>query len=310
MAIIRSLDSADLNEIKEAIEKYGIGKVTTNPSLLHKASTGDIGGYLREIIDTGLLVSIETIGKNKDELVSQARNLRKQFPQENIYVKIPVDPSFSREDETHLHALLAIEELHSEMNLNTTIVHSPSQYFLAAMAGSQVISPFLGRIDDFQRESKGLVAGKDFGKMDYFPAWNTGSGVFEFARILEITKQHNLKSKPLAASIRNGRQFKEIELLSEEKGVDIIITAPLAIYQELDQGLYTTEDGSKKSISEDEIKSGLAKIPPLNLNEISLKKTAENLIHLKTLAGAKTFFEDGSAITGYLALLDGKTATT
>ena len=92
------LDSAKLEEIKE-VKNYGIlDGVTTNPSLIKKASSANnlnLEKYIIKILQTcgKLPVSLEVIGTNYEDMVTEGKILKKKFGKYgNVYVKIPVDP--------------------------------------------------------------------------------------------------------------------------------------------------------------------------------------------------------------------------
>ncbi|MDO5044397.1 MAG: fructose-6-phosphate aldolase [Coriobacteriia bacterium] len=134
------LDTADLDEIKEAASWGAISGVTTNPSLYAK-----IGGKLSnfeehigkicELVDGP--VSAETIKMTKDEIVEDARRLSRIAP--NVVVKIP----------TMVEGLAATHQLLQEgIPVNMTLCFSVTQAILAARSGARYISPFVGRFDD------------------------------------------------------------------------------------------------------------------------------------------------------------------
>ena len=85
----------------------------------------------------------------------------------NVYIKVPVNPSFKDEDNTHFDGIKAIKELTAMgIPVNTTLIFTPEQAFLAAKAGAKFVSPFAGRIDDDLRKRANLK----FDKSAYYPA--------------------------------------------------------------------------------------------------------------------------------------------
>lgn len=138
------LDTADLDEIREAASWGVIAGVTTNPSLYAK-----IGGKLAdfenhiaricEIVDGP--VSAETVAMTREQIVEDGRRLAKIAP--NVVVKIPVMPE----------GLAATAQLASEgIPVNMTLVFSAPQAIMAARAGARYISPFVGRFDDIAED--------------------------------------------------------------------------------------------------------------------------------------------------------------
>ena len=138
------LDTADLDEIREAASWGVVSGVTTNPSLYAK-----IGGKLAdfenhiaricEIVDGP--VSAETTAMTRDQIVADGRRLAAIAP--NVVVKIPV----------MAEGLAATKQLASEgIAVNMTLVFSAPQAIMAARAGARYISPFVGRFDDIAED--------------------------------------------------------------------------------------------------------------------------------------------------------------
>ncbi len=138
------LDTADLDEIREAASWGVVAGVTTNPSLYAK-----IGGKLAdfenhiaricEIVDGP--VSAETTATTRDQIVADGRRLAAIAP--NVVVKIPV----------MAEGLAATKQLASEgIAVNMTLVFSAPQAIMAARAGARYISPFVGRFDDIAED--------------------------------------------------------------------------------------------------------------------------------------------------------------
>ncbi len=253
------IDSADIDEIKEVLG-YGILEgVTTNPSLIKKAVEGRKGkkinmeSYIKEILVVckGKPVSLEVIGTDYEEMVSEGKTLFKKFNPvaKNVYVKIPVNPCLEEKCDMNFDGIKAIKTLSKQkIPINCTLIFTPEQAFLAAKAGAKIVSPFIGREDDYIREINRLK----FKKEDYFPeeGFRRGkkllddngivSGVDLIIECIEILRQSRLKTEVLAASIRSKRQFREVS----EIGVDIA-TIPLGIIKTLVDHPKTLE-GMKK----------------------------------------------------------------
>jgi transaldolase len=188
------LDTANVNEIREAHGWGILDGVTTNPSLVAKEGK-DFHDVLREIcrIVPGD-VSAECVTLTAEEMIREGRDLAKIA--RNIVVKIPI----IRE------GLKAIKTLSSEgVRINTTLIFSPTQALLAAKAGAAFVSPFVGRLDD---------------------ASHTGMDVVR--QIRAIFDNYDFKCEVLAASIRHPVHVVEAALA----GADIA-TMPFAVLEAL-----------------------------------------------------------------------------
>ncbi len=236
------IDSANLEEIREAISWGIVAGITTNPSLIKKEvdakNAPDLDDLIREILSAAGAkpVSLEVTGVIYEEMVREGRAIKKRYGDRgNVVVKIPVNPSLGTEDKTQYDGLKTIHTLAKEgIAINTTLVMSPEQALLAARAGTAYVSPFAGRIDDYLSEN---FTDKKGNKQDYYPQEgkvnSTGkkiedngivSGVDLVRSIVEIFRNYNLLTKVLAASVRNARQLREMALV----GADIA-TAPFYV---------------------------------------------------------------------------------
>ncbi len=219
------IDSADLDEIRKSIEWGMCDGVTTNPSLIKKASgkMGDsIEDYIKKIfIATGREkpVSLEVISITPEKMLGEAKILHKKFSScGNVVIKIPI----STEPENPYNGIKVVRELReSSIPVNVTLIMSPEQALIAAKAGANYVSPFAGRIDDYIRDG----IGEKFGKSDYFPARGIEnrddngikSGIDLIKKILAVYSRYEIKTEVIAASIRNARQARE----AAETGVHI-----------------------------------------------------------------------------------------
>lgn len=163
------IDTANIKEIKNAWDIGVIDGVTTNPSLISKEGKEPVE-LLREIC--GIVngpVSAEAVSLTADEMVREAESLSRIH--HNIVVKIPMI------DE----GLKAVKRL-SAMGIktNVTLVFSPSQALLAAKAGANYVSPFVGRLDDISHSGMELVG-----------------------EILEIYENYVFDTEVIVASVRN-----------------------------------------------------------------------------------------------------------
>ena len=140
------LDTANINEIKQAWDAGIIDGVTTNPSLILKSGRNltDVLVEISEIVDDN--ISGEVISLEAEGMVKEARELIKISPK--IVIKIPMTSE----------GLKAVKILTKEgIRTNVTLIFSDNQALLAAKAGATFVSPFLGRIDDIGHESLILI---------------------------------------------------------------------------------------------------------------------------------------------------------
>lgn len=186
------VDTASLDQIREA---HGLGildGVTTNPSLMAKEGISGIKNikdhYVKicDIVDGD--VSAEVISTDFDGIVSEGKELAKLAP--NIVVKVPMIKD----------GIKAIKWFSDNgIKTNCTLVFSAGQAILAAKAGATYISPFIGRIDD-----------------------TTWDGIRLIHQIAEIYAIQGYDTEILAASIRNSRHIVQ----AAQSGADIV-TCPL-----------------------------------------------------------------------------------
>src|SRR4030066_1648344 len=141
------LDTANVNEIKEAASLGVLDGVTTNPSLVAKEGK-DFKAVLVEIcaIVNGP-VSAEVVSTDFNGMVREGQELAKIHP--NIVVKVPIIKE----------GLKAIKKLSAEgIRINCTLIFQPMQALLAAKAGAAFVSPFVGRIDDVSQAGMEIIS--------------------------------------------------------------------------------------------------------------------------------------------------------
>ena len=141
------LDTANVEEIKEAVDWGVVSGVTTNPTLIAREEGGDFHEIIKEICNLVQgPVSAEVISQDLDGILREARELSKIDP--HVVVKIPVTSE----------GLSAVKVLSSEgVRANVTLVFSALQALLAAQAGAAYVSPFIGRIDDIGQEGMDIL---------------------------------------------------------------------------------------------------------------------------------------------------------
>jgi len=172
------LDTANIKEIRQAVEWGAIQGVTTNPTLVAREGR-DFHTVVREIasIVEGP-VSAEVISTDTDGMIEEARELRKLAP--SVVVKIPMTPS----------GMAAIKRLsHEGIATNVTLVFSTTQALLAARAGATYVSPFVGRLDDIGHDGMEVVS-----------------------QAVTLLRQYSLSTQVIAASIRHPRHVLQAAL--------------------------------------------------------------------------------------------------
>ena len=189
------LDTANLNEIREAAA-FGIADgVTTNPSLIAKEGDVDFKRHIAAICELVRgPVSAEVTSNDVEGMVREGREYARVAP--NVVIKCPLTRD----------GLKATRQLSDEgTKVNVTLCFSAAQAIMAAKAGASFISPFLGRLDDIGQD--GLVLLQD---------------------IVEIYKNYDWKTEVLAASIRHPIHVIE----AARMGADIA-TMPFKVIDQL-----------------------------------------------------------------------------
>ncbi len=190
------IDTANLEEIKNAHLKGWVDGVTTNPTLIAKDGGGrnikDIIADICEIVSGP--VSAEVIALDAKGMIKEGKELSKIA--KNVVVKVPLT-----ED-----GLIAVKEFSKEgIQTNVTLVFSPLQALLAAKAGATMVSPFVGRLDDI-----------------------SVSGMEIVSQIKTIFDNYGFPTEVLVASVRHPIHLLESALI----GADIA-TIPYSVMKQL-----------------------------------------------------------------------------
>lgn len=204
------IDTADINEIKDANDMGVIDGVTTNPSLI--AQTGrkfeDVIKEICAIVDGP--VSAETITLEAPSMFKEAIDLAKIH--KNVVVKIPLIPE----------GLKAVKMCAAEgIKTNVTLCFSANQALLAAKAGATYISPFVGRLDDITHVGMDLIE-----------------------QICSIYQNYDFATKVLVASVRHPIHVLE----AAQMGADVC-TIPYKVIKQLAHHPLT-DSGLKKFLSD------------------------------------------------------------
>lgn len=189
------LDTANLNEIREAASFGFADGVTTNPSLIAKEGDVDFKQHIAAICELVQgPVSAEVTSQDKDGMVREGLEYAKIAP--NVVIKCPLTKD----------GLKATRHLSDEgIRVNVTLCFSAAQAILAAKAGASFISPFLGRLDDIGE-----------------------NGLILLQNIIEIYQNYPWKTEVLAASLRHPIHVIEAARL----GADIA-TMPFKVIDQL-----------------------------------------------------------------------------
>jgi transaldolase len=188
------IDTANIDEIREAASWGILDGVTTNPSLI--AQTGrDFKGVVAEICEiVDGPISAECVEVTAERMIPEAKQIATMHP--NIVVKVPL---------THegLKTVHAISQ--DGIKTNVTLCFSAAQGLMAAKAGATYISPFIGRLDDIGHDGMEVVE-----------------------QLVEIYRQHQLSTKVLAASIRGPKHVVEAALAGAH-----VATIPFKVLSQL-----------------------------------------------------------------------------
>lgn len=191
------IDTADLDEIRDALSMGVLDGVTTNPSLMARAGRKDTDKLLKEICDlvegpvSGEVVALDAAG-----MIKEGRRL--SGLSEHLVVKIPLT----------IDGLKATRALSDEgIPVNLTLCFSVSQALLAAKAGAAYVSPFVGRLDDISQDGMGLIED-----------------------IVEVYEKYEIGTEIIVASVRHPDHVVRAALL----GADIA-TIPHKVIKQLVQ---------------------------------------------------------------------------
>jgi transaldolase len=204
------IDTANLDEIKQAHDLGVLDGVTTNPSLIAKEGI-DYGQRLAEIckIVSGP-VSAEVIALEADAMVKEGKERARIA--ENIVVKLP----------STVDGLKACKALSDDgIRTNMTLCFQPLQAMMVAKAGAFLVSPFIGRLDDIGEDGMDLIH-----------------------RTKQIYENYGYNTKILAASIRHPKHMLECALA----GADVA-TVPLGVIKQL-MSHPLTDSGIEKFLSD------------------------------------------------------------
>ncbi|HEX5239694.1 MAG TPA: fructose-6-phosphate aldolase [Candidatus Limnocylindrales bacterium] len=189
------LDTAEIEEIR-TVARWGVlDGVTTNPTLFSKIHGMTYDEVLQDICKiTSGPVSAEVVADEADGMVREGRHFAKLA--DNIYVKVPMSEN----------GLEAMSRFRAEgIKTNCTLIFSANQGLLAAKAGANILSPFVGRLDDINEE-----------------------GMTVIRELSEIVRFFELDTEVLTASVRHPRHVTEAALAGSH-----IATLPFKVFQQM-----------------------------------------------------------------------------
>ncbi|HJK90855.1 MAG TPA: fructose-6-phosphate aldolase [Polyangiaceae bacterium LLY-WYZ-15_(1-7)] len=204
------IDTADIDEIRDAAAMGLVDGVTTNPSLIAKTGRGqkEVTLEICELVDGP--ISAEVLATDFEGIVKEGKELAAWH--DNIVVKVPLIAE----------GLKAVRALTAEgIKTNVTLCFSAPQAIMAAKAGATYISPFIGRIDDI-----------------------SGTGMHLIQEIVTIYQNYDYDTEVLAASIRHPMHVVEAALL----GADVATLPHKVIHQLLKHPL--TDAGLEKFLAD------------------------------------------------------------
>jgi len=207
------IDTANIDEIKEAHAMGMVDGVTTNPSLISKEGRDfeEIIKDICEIVDGP--ISAEVIALDTEGMVSEARDLAAIH--DNIVIKIPMT----------VDGLKATRQLTDKgIRTNVTLIFSPLQALMAAKAGATYVSPFVGRLDDISHDGLVLVD-----------------------QIMDIYENYGFNTEIIVASVRNPLHVLESAIMGAHIAtIPFNVLSKLAAHPLTDKGIKAFLDDWEK----------------------------------------------------------------
>ena len=206
------IDTANIEEIKDAATLGVIDGVTTNPSLIAKEGKKleDVIGEICKLVDGPISGEIKATTTKWEEMVAEGKEIAKFH--KNMVVKIPMTKD----------GLIAVKELTKlGIKTNVTLIFSVNQALLAAKAGATFVSPFVGRLDDISEDGVQLIYD-----------------------IVDVFTNYDIKTEIIAASIRHPMHAVECA----KAGADIATIPYKVIMQMIKHPL--TDQGIEKFVND------------------------------------------------------------
>jgi len=207
------IDTANVNEIREAHSMGMVDGVTTNPTLIAKEGRDfkEVIAEICSIVDGP--ISAEAVSLDAAGMIEEGRELVKIH--KNIVVKIPMT----------IDGLKAVQTLSAEgIATNVTLVFSPLQALMAAKAGATYVSPFVGRLDDLSQDGMELID-----------------------QIITIYENYGYQTEIIVASIRHPMHVLESAMLGADIAtIPFSVISKLAAHPLTDKGIKSFLDDWEK----------------------------------------------------------------
>ena len=206
------IDTANIDEIRDAVKLGVIDGVTTNPSLIAKEGRKleDVISEICSLVDGPISGEVKATTSNWQDMVEEGKAIAKLH--KNMVVKIPMTKD----------GLIATRELSKlSIKTNVTLIFSVNQALLAAKAGATYVSPFVGRLDDISEDGVALIYD-----------------------IADVFANYNISTEIIAASIRNPLHVVECA----KAGADIA-TIPYKVIMQMTKHPLT-DQGIEKFIND------------------------------------------------------------
>ncbi len=289
------IDTAKLDEIKEAYSWGIVGGVTTNPSLIKKAVDAlkakneniEMEAYIKQICETvgeGKPVSLEVISLTRGKMIEEGQILYAKFNQvaDNVVIKIPINTYNGEDTTSDYEGLKVISELsRKDIPVNATLIMSSEQALLAAKAGARYASPFAGRIDDYIRKNLAIK----FEKQDYFDfCLMEAIGEQRFYERIEDTSHKSPQSVYLDQKIRKCIDFAQDKGIGSGVG---LVKSIMKIYRNFNMKTEVIAASIRNARQAREMAEAGADIATIPFSIIK-----EMIAHPKTAEGIKSFVAD------------------
>jgi transaldolase len=207
------IDTANIDEIKEATALGMVDGVTTNPSLIAKEKK-DFETVVKEILRIVKgPVSLEVVSQTAKDMFAEGKKLARMG--KNVVIKVPLSTEGLKATRMFADAGIAV---------NQTLIFSPVQALMAAKAGARYVSPFVGRLDDIAHDGMELVE-----------------------QIMTIYENYCYETEVIVASIRHPRHVVEAALMGADIAtIPFKVIAQLAGHPLTEKGIATFLEDWKK----------------------------------------------------------------
>jgi len=198
------LDTANVSEIKRAIDIYPIAGVTTNPTLIakEKVKFPAILCEIRDLLGPEAMLHAQVLGRTAEAMMQEAHDMI-EVVGKALYIKVPVVAE----------GIKVIRQLHKEgIRTTATAVFTPQQALLAAVSGAEFVAPYVNRLDNICGNGAGVVGD-----------------------IVKLLHMHQLSTRVLAASFKNIDQVQRVSLAGSQavtvsaEILDLLVDHPLTV---------------------------------------------------------------------------------